>query len=97
MLGYCLKFVKQQIRSQRFDSEGPYRLLYCSGKGDKGGVLQELNNGVEANLADYDRRTALHLAACEGCTEIVVLLLERGADVNSVDRWGRTVSSGLYY
>lgn len=80
----------KRIQSQRFDSEGPYRLLYCSGKGDKVGVIQELDNGVEANLADYDRRTALHLAACEGCTEIVVLLLEKGADVNSVDRWGRT-------
>ncbi|KAK4418636.1 Integrin-linked protein kinase [Sesamum alatum] len=46
--------------------------------------------GVNTNLADYDKRTALHLASCEGCTEIVILLLERGADVNSMDRWGRT-------
>ncbi|XP_050238715.1 serine/threonine-protein kinase VIK-like isoform X2 [Mercurialis annua] len=75
---------------QRNDSEGPYRLLHCSGKGDKRGVIQELEKGVEANLADYDKRTALHLASCEGCTEIVVLLLQKGADVNSVDRWGRT-------
>ena len=75
------------------DLEGPYRLLYCSSKGDREGVMQELEKGVEPNLADYDKRTALHLASCEGCTEIVVLLLEKGADVNSVDRWGRTVSS----
>lgn len=74
------------------DSEGPYWLLHCSSKGDKAGVVQELEKGVEANLADYDKRTALHLASCEGCTEIVVLLLEKGADVNSIDRWGRTVS-----
>ncbi|KAF2315316.1 hypothetical protein GH714_038812 [Hevea brasiliensis] len=52
--------------------------------------MQELEKHVEPNLADYDKRTALHLASCEGCTEIVVLLLEKGADVNSVDRWGRT-------
>ena len=74
------------------DSEGPYQLLHCSSKGDKEGVIQELEKGVDANLADYDKRTALHLAACEGCEEIVVLLLEKGADVNSIDRWGRTVS-----
>lgn len=79
-----------RIQPQRIDSEGPYRLLYCSGKGDRNGVLQELENGVEPNLGDYDKRTALHLASCEGCTEIVVLLLEKGADVNSLDRWGRT-------
>ncbi|KAL0428877.1 UNVERIFIED_CONTAM: hypothetical protein Sradi_0513700 [Sesamum radiatum] len=54
--------------------------------------MEELMKGVNTNLADYDKRTALHLASCEGCTEIVVLLLERGADVNSMDRWGRTVS-----
>ncbi|CAK9134415.1 unnamed protein product [Ilex paraguariensis] len=81
---------KQQMLSQKSDSEGPYRLLSCSGKGDKGGVIQELEKGVEPNLADYDKRTALHLASSEGCTEVVVLLLEKGADVNSTDRWGRT-------
>lgn len=78
------------------DSEGPYRLLHCSSKCDKAGVIQELEKGVEANLADYDKRTALHLAACEGCEEIVVLLLEKGADANPIDRWGRTPLSDAH-
>ncbi|KAM7472200.1 hypothetical protein LguiA_010383 [Lonicera macranthoides] len=78
------------VQPQTIDSEGPYRLLYCSGKGDKEGVIQELEKGVVPYLADYDKRTALHLASCEKCTEIVILLLEKGADVNSIDRWGRT-------
>nr|GEV72232.1 serine/threonine-protein kinase STY8-like [Tanacetum cinerariifolium] len=52
--------------------------------------MRELEKGVEPNVGDYDRRTALHLAACEGCTEIVLLLLEKGADANAMDRWGRT-------
>ncbi|KAH9787884.1 hypothetical protein WN943_017658 [Citrus x changshan-huyou] len=77
-------------KGQIIDSEGPYRLLYCSSKGDRAGVLQELEKGVEPNLADYDKRTALHLASSEGRAEIVLLLLEKGADVNSLDRWGRT-------
>ncbi|XP_075110348.1 serine/threonine-protein kinase VIK-like isoform X5 [Nicotiana tabacum] len=81
----------KQMLPQRMDSGGPYRLLHCSGLGDKEGVMQELGKGVEPNLVDYDRRTALHLAASEGCVEIVVLLLEKGADVNSTDRWGRTL------
>ncbi|KAK8974272.1 hypothetical protein V6N11_034638 [Hibiscus sabdariffa] len=76
--------------AQKVDSGGPYRLLQCASKGDKAGVIQELEKGVEPNGADYDRRTALHLAACEGWTEVVVLLLEKGAAVNSLDRWGRT-------
>ncbi|KAF8379510.1 hypothetical protein HHK36_028948 [Tetracentron sinense] len=78
------------MQPQMIDLEGPYRLLYCSSKGDKDGVMQEIQKGVSPNLADYDKRTALHLASCEGCTEIVDLLLEEGADVNSIDRWGRT-------
>lgn len=82
-------------KPKKLDSEGPYRLLYCSSKGDKAGVMQELEKGVEPNLGDYDKRTALHLASCEGCTEIVVLLLQKGADVNCTDRWGRTVSSSM--
>ncbi|CAK7348085.1 unnamed protein product [Dovyalis caffra] len=83
----------KRMQAQAIDSEGPYRLLFCSSKGDKAGVLQELDKGVEPILADYDKRTALHLASCEGCTEVVKLLLEKGADVNSIDRWGRTLIS----
>ncbi|OMP00463.1 hypothetical protein COLO4_12703 [Corchorus olitorius] len=75
---------------QKVDSGGPYRLLQCASKGDKAGVIKELEKGVEPNGADYDRRTALHLAACEGWTQVVDLLLEKGAEVNSLDRWGRT-------
>ncbi|XP_068646389.1 serine/threonine-protein kinase 12-like [Aristolochia californica] len=80
----------KRTQSQIIDVNGPYRLLHCSSKGDKDGVLQEIEKGVSPNLADYDKRTALHLASCEGCTEIVRLLLEKGAEVNSIDRWGRT-------
>ncbi|BBG97543.1 Integrin-linked protein kinase family [Prunus dulcis] len=79
-----------QKKSQKVGLDSPYRLLYCSSKGDKAGVMHELEKGVKPNLADYDKRTALHLASCEGCTEIVDLLLHKGADVNSTDRWGRT-------
>lgn len=62
---------QQLMPSQRNEWRGPYRLLFCSSKGDKAGVMEELVKGVSANLADYDKRTALHLASCEGCTEIV--------------------------
>ncbi|XP_065864259.1 serine/threonine-protein kinase 12-like isoform X1 [Euphorbia lathyris] len=86
----CGPSPRKRMHQRTNDSESPYRLLHCSSKGDKFGVMQELEKGVEPNFADYDKRTALHLASCEGCTEIVVLLLEKGADVNSADRWGRT-------
>ena len=39
---------------------------------------------------DYDGRTALHLAVAEGQTEIVRVLLNKGAKVDVVDRWNST-------
>eukprot|EP01018_Ginkgo_biloba_P034416 Gb_14430 [translate_table: standard] len=81
----------QKLQDLSDGLDGTYRLLYCASEGDKDGLIQELNNGVPSNFADYDKRTALHLAACEGRTEIVKILLEHEADVNCTDRWGRTV------
>lgn len=47
---------------------------------------------AEGNLlsGDYDGRTALHLATAEGQVEAVRMLLDRGASVDVVDRWGST-------
>jgi hypothetical protein len=39
-------------------------------------------------FADYDRRTALHVAASEGHLELVNHLLDKGANPNRSDRWG---------
>ncbi|KAG4151226.1 hypothetical protein ERO13_D04G051866v2 [Gossypium hirsutum] len=74
-------FLEQKLVGQKVRSGGLYRLLQCASKGDKAGVIQELDKGVEPNRADYDRRIALHLAACEGWIEVVDLLLEKGAVV----------------
>jgi ankyrin repeat protein/CRP-like cAMP-binding protein len=46
--------------------------------------------GADLNAADYDMRTAMHIAASEGCTRIVELLLSFGADANPIDRFGNT-------
>lgn len=81
-----------QFQPQMIDLGNPFQLLYYASKGNKDGVLGELEKGVSPNLADYEKRTALHLASCEGHMEVVELLLEKGANVNSVDRRGRTVS-----
>lgn len=70
-----------------------YRLLYYSSKGDTAALKRTLEEGATPDAADYDNRTALHLAASEGHSSVVELLLEYKANVNPVDRWNRTVRS----
>jgi len=53
-------------------------------------VKRFIDNGVPVDEADYDGRTCLHLAACEGHLEIVKYLLECNANPNARDRFGGT-------
>lgn len=65
------------------------RFIQAASEGDQEEVLALLEFGnIDLDQGDYDRRTALHLAAGEGRTEIVDLLCKAGADVNVEDRWG---------
>ena len=47
-----------------------------------------IEDKVDVNCSDYDKRTALHLAAGEGKVETLQALLDAGADPNSEDRFG---------
>ncbi|KAL3900854.1 MAG: hypothetical protein SGPRY_012381 [Prymnesium sp.] len=51
-------------------------------------IKMMLRCGVDANAADHDKRTCLHLAAALGHLPIMIALLEADADVNAKDRWG---------
>jgi len=66
-------------------------LCYAAGKGDLASVKKIIEEqGVDVNKADYDGRTALHLAASEGQMEVVKYLLSKNANVGFKDRWGGT-------
>ena len=47
-------------------------------------------NGDDPNTADYDKRTALHVAAGLGHVGMVRLLMKKGASTEVTDRWGNT-------
>ena len=53
-------------------------------------VKASLARGADVNYADYDKRTALHVAACEGFADVVHYLLAHGADTTAKDRYGAT-------
>lgn len=71
------------------------RLMYLANEGDLEGIQELLDSGTTVNFRDIDGRSALHVAACQGRTDVVDLLLRRGAEVDVKDRWGSTVCCTL--
>ena len=60
--------------------------------GDLASVKTFLEEGVDVNVRDQRRQTALHIAAREGHKEVVEFLLDHGADVNAGMNLNRTAA-----
>jgi glutaminase len=75
------KSTKQQISTEFF---------YACFENNLNTVKRMIIGGVDINMTDYDRRTALHISASEGLYDICKYLLEKGADTSIRDRWNNT-------
>lgn len=53
-------------------------------------VVRLLEIGYSAKARDYEGRTALHIAATNGFTACAKVLIQHGAEVNALDRDGKT-------
>lgn len=84
-----------QRQNHDYDVQLIGNFLSFASRGDRVGLNQMLRDGISPDVQDYDRRTALHLAASEGHAPIVELLLLYKANVNLIDRWNRTVCTQL--
>ncbi|XP_040913251.1 ankyrin repeat domain-containing protein 50 [Toxotes jaculatrix] len=73
------------------DTEGrpPLHSVAWTGHAQVGHRLLEAS-GVNIDLACHQGATALSIAAQEGHTNIVVMLLERGANPDHIDKYGRS-------
>lgn len=72
------------------------RLMYLANEGDLEGLRELLDSGMDVNFRDIDNRTALHVAACQGFSDVVEFLLKNGAEIDLEDRWGSTVRLLLF-
>ncbi|KAL7546757.1 hypothetical protein ACHAWF_010089 [Thalassiosira exigua] len=85
----CLEYLRSAGGTFASGASQATNFIAAASEGDMDEVATLLRLGfLDVNEGDYDRRTALHLAAGNGHRGVVELLLEAGADVNIADRWG---------
>ncbi len=84
----CVEYL-QSVGGSFGSSSQATNFIAAASEGDIDEVqtLFRLGN-IDINEGDYDRRTALHLAAGNGHYHVIDFLCKSGADVNVVDRWG---------
>jgi ankyrin repeat protein len=76
--------------SHESDLNLQHRMCQLAAAGDTAKFQAMVAGGVSVNSKNYDRRSALHLAACGGHLELVHLIIANGGNVCCRDRWGRT-------
>ncbi|MGB5830760.1 MAG: glutaminase A [Thiohalocapsa sp.] len=72
------------------DSPKTDELIWAASLGNIVAVRRLAAQGIPLETADYDYRTALHLAAAEGHLEVVSYIIAHGVPINPTDRWGNT-------
>ncbi|MDF1661915.1 MAG: glutaminase A [Planctomycetota bacterium] len=87
--GLTLKADPRKSRIQAMASE-VNELLLAASKGDLSAVQMLEARGTPLDRCDYDRRSALHLAASEGHLDLLAYFIKRGLDLNPIDRWGHS-------
>jgi glutaminase len=77
-----------RLKKNQTRIEGVVNLCWAASQGDLAEAQKLAAQGVDLDGADYDGRTALHLAASEGHAHVVEYLIAQGVNLSPVDRWG---------
>ncbi|CAG0920491.1 unnamed protein product [Notodromas monacha] len=89
-LSKALRFSSHKEVKQMKSFIFPCLLCMAAKSGDINKIDELLKSGADLSAADYDDRTALHVACCEGNEEMVKYLLKHGASVHKRDRNDRS-------
>ncbi|XP_033095705.1 L-asparaginase 1-like [Anneissia japonica] len=68
----------------------PVLMCAAAQNGDLNLLKQYASKGGNLSRCDYDKRTPLHMAVCEGHVDIVKYLVESGCSIYAKDRFGNT-------
>jgi ankyrin repeat protein/class 3 adenylate cyclase len=78
------------VLSKECERDLEFKLCRLSAAGDLAGFQNLIQNGININSIDYDRRSSLHLAAANGHKHIVEYAISKGANAGMPDRLGRS-------
>jgi hypothetical protein len=85
-----IQFLEQATLSRESTVDLECKYYRSAAEGNMAAVRMLLQSKVSIDAVDYDRRSALHLAATHGKTDIVYFLLASGVASETLDMWGRT-------
>jgi CRP-like cAMP-binding protein len=84
----CKDLIK--IHIEKMHDDHTTRFLFAAARGNSVTIAMMCDQGLDPNVADYDRRTALMVASMKGNVDAVKKLLEYDADPNLADASGTT-------